>query len=205
MPKVKSTRERILAAAFELISNRGYQGATTRDIAQRAGVAEVTIFRHFTNKENLFRETTQHYTTIPVLEELIPTIIDNSLEDGFSILVSAYLDRLSDSKSWIRIFQTELQQDPVTFRPVLQSFLDELYRVCSSYFAEISRRGSLTCCDPNVAARVFVMMCYGCFQIEEMQLGKSCKRSDNRPLVDAMVKIFCNGIGSRSPIKESNP
>lgn len=205
MTEKMTTRERILQAAFELISDKGFAGACTREIAQRAGVAEVTIFRHFTNKENLFRHTTQRHSTIPVLETVIPTILDKPLEAGITILVDAFLGKLSNNKRWIRVFQSELQRDPETFRPICQTFLDELYRVCSSYFTAVSKRGSSICCDPQLAAKVFVMLCYGFFQVEEIQLGKSCKDIDNQPLVEAMVKMLCNGVASmpkQSAIRE---
>jgi AcrR family transcriptional regulator len=49
------TRERLLDAAAETFSSDGIQGATTREIARRAGVNEVTLFRHFKSKEQLLR------------------------------------------------------------------------------------------------------------------------------------------------------
>ena len=45
--------EAILAAAAELIGERGYNATTTRAIAERAGVNEVTLFRHFKNKQGI--------------------------------------------------------------------------------------------------------------------------------------------------------
>jgi AcrR family transcriptional regulator len=47
------TRERLLAAALKVFSRDGLHGATTRAIAQEAGVSEVTLFRHFQTKEGL--------------------------------------------------------------------------------------------------------------------------------------------------------
>jgi len=44
------TETKILTAAAELFSERGYAGTTTRAIAGRAGVNEVTLFRRFENK-----------------------------------------------------------------------------------------------------------------------------------------------------------
>ena len=35
----------------------GFAGATTKEIAELAGVSEVTLFRHFSTKRNLFEET----------------------------------------------------------------------------------------------------------------------------------------------------
>lgn len=45
--------ERILQAAADLIAERGYAGTTTRAIAERAGVNEVTVFRKFKNKRGV--------------------------------------------------------------------------------------------------------------------------------------------------------
>lgn len=47
--------EAILKAAAELFGERGYKGTTTRAIAERASVNEVTIFRRFTNKQGVLR------------------------------------------------------------------------------------------------------------------------------------------------------
>lgn len=44
------TADRILDAAAELIATHGYAATTTRAIAERAGVNEVTLFRRFGNK-----------------------------------------------------------------------------------------------------------------------------------------------------------
>jgi AcrR family transcriptional regulator len=50
-----SARPALLAAAREVFQQRGYAGATTREIAQRAGASEPLVFRYFGSKANLFR------------------------------------------------------------------------------------------------------------------------------------------------------
>jgi AcrR family transcriptional regulator len=50
------TRERLLAAAQELIEEGGYAAASVVAIADRAGVAAGTLYRHFASKEELFVE-----------------------------------------------------------------------------------------------------------------------------------------------------
>jgi AcrR family transcriptional regulator len=49
-------RARMLAAARELFAERGYAGATTKQISDRAEVGEVLLFRHFGSKSGLFDE-----------------------------------------------------------------------------------------------------------------------------------------------------
>lgn len=192
----KSARERILQASFELLSEKGFAGSCTKEIAQRAGVAEVTLFRHFTNKENLFRQTTQRHSSVPALETVIPAILDKPINEGIPILVDAFLTRMSDNKSWIRVFQMELQRDPQVYRPECQRLLDELYRVCGSYFTQVLRNGSSLCCDPQLASKIFVMLCYGFFQVEEIQMGNSCRSPDNQQLIDAIVHMLCRGVSA---------
>ena len=50
------TRRNILEAALEVYSQLGFRGATTRRIADAAGVNEVTVFRHFGSKDALLNE-----------------------------------------------------------------------------------------------------------------------------------------------------
>jgi AcrR family transcriptional regulator len=50
------TRENILAAATTLFRERGYEGATVRDIAAAAGMTTGAVFASFTDKSDLFAE-----------------------------------------------------------------------------------------------------------------------------------------------------
>jgi TetR/AcrR family transcriptional regulator len=48
-------RRRLLDAAEEVFAARGYRGATTREIANRAGLAKRMLFYYFPNKEAVYR------------------------------------------------------------------------------------------------------------------------------------------------------
>src|SRR5579871_1036033 len=48
------TEERILGTAASLFSQFGYNGVSTREIAASAEVNEVTIYRHFPRKRDLY-------------------------------------------------------------------------------------------------------------------------------------------------------
>lgn len=64
------TRGRILQAAAELFAEKGYAGATTRAIAEQAGVNEVTIFRHFGAKENLVKAIMEQFGGMALAGEM---------------------------------------------------------------------------------------------------------------------------------------
>lgn len=65
--KEEDTRERILNAAREVFSKKGYAGSTTKEISLVAEVAEITLFRHFETKNNLFCETISKFIVKPML------------------------------------------------------------------------------------------------------------------------------------------
>jgi len=54
---LKETKELIIEASLEVFSEKGYTSATTLEISKKAGVSEMTLFRHFQTKNNLFLAT----------------------------------------------------------------------------------------------------------------------------------------------------
>lgn len=48
------TRDRLLLSGLNLLAKKGYRGAVTREIALGAGVTEMTMYRHFHSKDELF-------------------------------------------------------------------------------------------------------------------------------------------------------
>jgi len=48
------TKQKIMDTALKIFAERGYTGATTKALAEEAGFSEMTLFRKFKSKENLF-------------------------------------------------------------------------------------------------------------------------------------------------------
>ncbi len=63
-------RDKILHAAVRVFAEVGFRGATTRRIAQEAGVNEITLFRHFGSKEKLLHEAIARSDLAPKGPEL---------------------------------------------------------------------------------------------------------------------------------------
>src|SRR5689334_3900753 len=61
-----STRDRILDAAATVMRERGIAHATTKEIAKAAGFSEATLYKHFTDKTELF---------VRVLAERLPPFV----------------------------------------------------------------------------------------------------------------------------------
>ncbi|MGS2616175.1 TetR/AcrR family transcriptional regulator [Micromonospora sp. LZ34] len=54
--RLSASRERIITAALEIMAGAGYAGCSVAAVAERAGVATGTVYRHFPAKADLFAE-----------------------------------------------------------------------------------------------------------------------------------------------------
>ncbi|WP_240030596.1 helix-turn-helix domain-containing protein [Thermus scotoductus] len=92
--------ERLLLAALELLAERGYRGATTKEIARRVGVNEVTLFRRFGSKEALLRAALSRFIPAGFLERLPAE--EAPLEEGLKELLEAYLDLVTTPRTKLK-------------------------------------------------------------------------------------------------------
>ncbi len=108
----EETRERILIAAREVIGRKGKRGATTREIADVAGVNEATIFRHFGTKEALLVACAQHFCGHLLLADVAAGLTGDLAEDLLTIarLMFARFEALGDMIRWSLVEQ-EYEKD----------------------------------------------------------------------------------------------
>ena len=83
-------RGRLIEAALDLFGERGYDGTTVAEIAERAGLTKRTFFRHFADKrEVLFAGASE-------LEELMTAAVDEAPESAAPLdAVAAGLDAIA--------------------------------------------------------------------------------------------------------------
>jgi AcrR family transcriptional regulator len=74
-----ATRERIVAAALEQVGEGGYASAAVQVVAERAGVAVGTVYRHFPSKAELFAEVFRRAS-----QRELDVVIEVSVADGRS-------------------------------------------------------------------------------------------------------------------------
>ena len=84
----------MLDAAVRVFSKRGYARATTREIAEAAGVAEGTIYRHFADKQELFRSalTAAGPSALEEFVELAGLAGQGSVRENLARFISALED-----------------------------------------------------------------------------------------------------------------
>lgn len=199
--KPKDTREKILHAGLSLFSEKGYLGATTKEIAKRAGVAELTLFRHFSTKDKLFEEIINSYSFLPALKGLLPEIKHLKYEDALKLIAAKFLERLSERRQLIRIMHSEIQLYPSKVKNIYHNFIDEIFRTLASYFKEMQKKGILRKFKPEIGARAFLGMFFAYFNAQEFVSNKKLRTSDDDAVIKEFVEIFVSGTFKMKPIK----
>lgn len=188
------TRERILEATLELISEKGYLGATTREIANQAGVSELTIFRKFGKKERLFEEVLKNYTFLPRLKDLIPTIEDLPVPEALEAIGIRFLSTLKERKRFVRIMLSEMNTYPEKVRNAYSQTIEEMGQTLTGYLARLQSKGLLRDVPLDMAAIFFLRILFTTFMNAEILNQKELSSSEMRSVVGQLVAIFLHGV-----------
>jgi len=194
MLKTLDTKERLLGATMKLVSEKGYLGATTREIAHQAGVSEITLFRHFGSKEKLFEGMLGQYTFLPQLKELRPQLNELPYEDALLTIATRFLLTLKERKSFIKIMFSEMNHYPSKIRKVYNDTIDETRATLADYFRILQKKGTLRKISPEASARTFLSMLVAYFRSEEIMRGLDItKKGKMDREVREIVDIFVHG------------
>ena len=107
MADLSNARERILEAAKAAFSERGFDGVSMEEIAQRAGVRKPLIYYYFPSKEVLFEEVWNR-----ALEELENHIFKEVEDENYYVkkikkFLRAYIDFVTSRKVLSRVIEKE--------------------------------------------------------------------------------------------------
>jgi len=150
-------RELILEAALELFAQKGFDGTSTKEIAEAAGVAEGLIFHHFKNKPGLLGavfETRHSY--FADLQALLHEPPDLPAEQVLTRLASGGLARLRQ-EARITIVLFSAAQVGSELRARLETVIREGSDSLARYLADRRAKGELReDLDVNTAAFAFL-------------------------------------------------
>lgn len=111
----------ILHAAIEVFSEKGYAAAATSEIAQKAGVAEGTIFRYYKTKKDLLLSIigpTMSRMLAPYVLRNFNGVLDVPYDSFEEFLRSFIINRLEFARRNFKILKILIQEIP--FQPVLR-------------------------------------------------------------------------------------
>jgi AcrR family transcriptional regulator len=157
------SRQKLLEAAMRVFAEAGFRGATTRKIAEAAGVNEVTLFRQFKSKEALITEVAELYARRRS-EEALPSGPVTPLKE-LSEWCDAHLTLLRNSRDMIRKCMAEVDLYP-QMAGCMRRGPDVVHRQLRDYAEKLVRQQGLDLTSEEI--RVACLMLQGSLFAETM-------------------------------------
>ena len=119
----KDVRDRIVAAALDEFSDRGFHHATIDSIAERAGIAKGTVYRYFKTKEELFNALKE--VTVREFVAFVKQEIEKQ-EDILKVIETVIKNYLGFFETNSAFFKVLLQEQKDFGREFSETFINEL-------------------------------------------------------------------------------
>jgi AcrR family transcriptional regulator len=186
---VEDTRAKILAAARELFERNGTRGTTTREVAEKAGVNEATLFRHFGSKRALLDAMREQACGIEQFRSILAALAGDDFTADLRQIAYHVTEHMLAKRAMMCVSLAEDAagtDDVPEFRGPSQIKAD-----LASYFTAKAQNGSFRG-DPELAARVFLGILFS-YVVGRMLWNSTVP---DRATLDGIVDIFLNGVRS---------
>jgi AcrR family transcriptional regulator len=193
-------RGKILKAALEIFSRKGYAGATIPEIARAAGIANGTIYIYYPSKRELFVAVIKNFIITTRLLNLIDKMPKGNMG---AVLKDIFKDRLDlvRNPAYVRLplLMSEVQRDPELKSLWLKEFLHPLLDGIAMIVRMMGTTGKFRRIQPEVLVRVIGGMFMGFLLLRAVEGETSPLRKLNQDrVVDDVVGFILHGLLKRN-------
>ncbi|WP_462409314.1 TetR/AcrR family transcriptional regulator [Neobacillus sp. Marseille-QA0830] len=187
-------KEKILQAALELFSEKGFSATTTKEIAGRSGVAEGLLFYYFKDKNGLLKELTRQFSFIESIKKEIQPINEKEPNEALIQFGHLYLNFLSQNKSFLSfIWSPEMTQNREVSEEVSSLIETMTHQAARLLNHSIDREIGRTRIETAASMFLSSLMTYGL-------LGDRMKNSsmaEHDDFIKETVDILLKGLNAR--------
>ena len=187
------TRGRILQAAQRLFAAKGFEGTTTRDLAQTAGVAEGTLFRHFANKKAILVEVATS-GWVDILTDLLTELSEMGSYKAIAQVMRRRMWNLQKNTDIMRVCCMEVQFHPDLRDRIQTEVIDKMTDVAEAFFQTAIDKGIYRQMDAKLGAKVFL----GLFAIADFSdhtlIDPNASPQEMQKMAEGLADIFLNGV-----------
>lgn len=201
MKKSEKTRKKILRTTIETIAEKGYAPTTTKEIAEKAGVSEGTIFKYYGSKKELLRQivekTIREFRDYSV-EEAIPEVFTGT-EDGSpkDLLIKLMKERAEFFREHNKAMQVIIQETMID-ESIRETFRREVWSEMTKVSGQIFERAKELGEFKDVEKRTMQRIIFGSFffyVIFEGMLGVNAGEEDKpEEEIEKTLDLILSGI-----------
>ncbi|MBI4463797.1 MAG: TetR/AcrR family transcriptional regulator [Acidobacteria bacterium] len=188
--------QQILQVAKELFAKQGFEGTTTREIAERVGINEAILFRHFPHKEDLYwsviESECRHGAETNILKGKLPDPPDD--RQVFQAIAEKILSHAEEDPRLMRLLLFSALENHRLAHRFFQSYIAGRYEMLAGYIRRRVQDGAFRAVDPHLAARSFVGMVVYYALVQELFGGKLWRRFDTKHVSQTLTEIWLEGM-----------
>ena len=189
-------RRQIMRSASGLFARKGYRGTTTREIAERAGINEALLFRHFPSKEKLYWTIIEEQCGARGRRQKLDRILDQGGSDFevFSAIAREFLTRNARDTELTRLLWFTALENHTLSRRFFRTFVAIYYEALAAYIRRRVSEGAFRNVDPLLSARGFFGMVVYHFLVQELFGGSKYQKFDPEIVAGTLAGIWLNGM-----------
>jgi AcrR family transcriptional regulator len=198
-------KRQLLKTAMQLFSEQGFDGTSTRAIAEAAGVNEALIFRHFRSKEELFWAVLSDRVERRGRGRRIREFLESShsVPETLLAIAETLLERSEDDAAVTRLlFYSALRNRELSSR-FFRTYGQELLDLLADYIRVAMRGSHFRAVNPVVAARSFLGMIVYHYLVEEIFGVAHAQDLSTRELAQQLVAIFLEGVSHHRSMRKN--
>jgi AcrR family transcriptional regulator len=192
-PSEAQTRTKILQAAQRLFAAQGFEGTTTRDLAQSAGIAEGTLFRHFANKKAILVEVATN-GWVDILTDLLTELSEMGSYKAIAQVMRRRMWNLRKNADIMRVCFMEVQFHPDLRDRIQTEVIDKMTDVAEAFFQTAMDKGIYRQMAAKLVAKVFL----GLFAIagfsDNTLIEPNASPQEMQKMAEGLADIFLNGV-----------
>lgn len=123
--KGERTTARILDAAETVFAEHGFEAASLREIARRAGLQQPGLYNHFASKRDLYAAVLDRALT-PMAQAMTESMQDAHPDKNLERLPAIMTDLLLEHPQMAALFQQTLQSEATPGQELMREWLDRL-------------------------------------------------------------------------------
>ena len=196
MSSKQDTRTKILDAALKLFSESGFKSTTTKAIADKADINELTLFRHFGTKENLFFSAIEYGIHPQEIEEFLNIEPSEDLSKDLKNIAHQLSQNMFKRVAIKKLMLVEANRGGMLARNASLLPL-KIKQLLIDYFQNAQDKDQIRHIDPEIAAVVFFSFFFRSL-IFHAFLGNDIYLNIDESVIEKFVDIFLNGIAQKS-------
>jgi TetR/AcrR family transcriptional regulator len=189
-------REQILEIATGLFAQQGFQGTTTKLIAEKSGVTEALIFRHFPGKEELYWAVIQRKIDAAApLDRLLENLEAGGDDlDVLSRVAFEVLERRANDQTLSRLLLYSALEKHELSERFFRNYIENYFEVLARFVRQGISARRFRNVDPLLASRGFLGMIVYHSWIQELYGGKAVQDFDMRVVSRTLARIWLRGV-----------